>query len=65
MQASYRLCYMVKLFPNREMLISEQCLIYEKTLANCNENGYLGILLLSGVEWHCKLPEKILCATQP
>ena len=52
-------------FYSQEMLVSEECLTVESTLAKCNEGAYLRILRYSRVELHCKLQEKFHRATAP
>jgi hypothetical protein len=47
------------------MLISEDCLICEETLAKCNEDAYLPSLHLSTLELRCKLQEKLHRVTWP
>ena len=47
------------------MLISEDCLICEETLAKCNEDEYLPSLHLLTVELRCQLQEKLHRVTWP
>ena len=50
---------LVTQFYTEEMLIREDCLICENTLAKCNKDAYSLSLHLSTVDLRCKLQEKL------